>query len=124
MKGVFLGLLAIAAGDATRADLRLVSGAGATWPLYSRWASEYHRRFPGVVIDFQSFGSGGGIKAITEPQGCRMSRLESSTNRVARERRRSSRTISRRSPPTGNPDPERAWGSSGRPESGSGATNR
>ncbi len=66
VNAVLLGLLAAAAGGATPADVRLLNGAGATWALYSKWAGEYHRRFPEVAINFQSIGSGGGIKAITE----------------------------------------------------------
>ncbi len=66
MKAALLGLLVAAAAAATRAEMRLLNGAGATWALYSRWADEYHRHFPEVGINFQSIGSGGGIKAITE----------------------------------------------------------
>ena len=66
MKAALLGLLIATSADATRVDLRLLNGAGATWPLYSRWADEYHRRFPEVGINFQSIGSRGGIKAIIE----------------------------------------------------------
>lgn len=54
--------LAVAGGD-----VRL-QGAGATFPnpLYQRWVSEYQKSHPTVKIDYQSIGSGGGIKAITE----------------------------------------------------------
>jgi phosphate transport system substrate-binding protein len=45
-----------------------LQGAGATfpYPLYSKWISEYNKKNPGVKIDYQSIGSGGGIKQITE----------------------------------------------------------
>src|SRR5262245_19964529 len=45
-----------------------VQGAGATFPnpLYQRWVKEYEKSHPDVKIDYQSIGSGGGIKAITE----------------------------------------------------------
>jgi phosphate transport system substrate-binding protein len=45
-----------------------LQGAGATfpYPLYSKWISEYNKKTPGVKIDYQSIGSGGGIKQITE----------------------------------------------------------
>ncbi len=66
VNAVLAGLLAAAAGGEPRADIQLLNGAGATWALYSRWAGEYHRRFPEVGINFQSIGSGGGVKAITE----------------------------------------------------------
>lgn len=44
----------------------MVSGAGATfpYPLYSKWFSEYAKVNPGVRIDYQSIGSGGGIKQL------------------------------------------------------------
>lgn len=45
-----------------------IQGAGATfpYPLYSKWFSEYGKKNPGVKIDYQSIGSGGGIKQVTE----------------------------------------------------------
>jgi phosphate transport system substrate-binding protein len=45
-----------------------LQGAGATfpYPLYSKWISEFNKRNPNVKIDYQSIGSGGGIKQITE----------------------------------------------------------
>lgn len=41
-------------------------GAGATFPnpLYQKWMSEYGKLNPKVLIDYQSIGSGGGIKQI------------------------------------------------------------
>src|SRR5215217_5248424 len=43
-------------------------GAGATFPapLYQKWVSEYEKLYPTVKIDYQSIGSGGGIKQIKE----------------------------------------------------------
>lgn len=48
-------------------EVRL-QGAGATFPnpLYQRWVAEYQKAHPAVRIDYQSIGSGGGIKGITE----------------------------------------------------------
>lgn len=45
-----------------------LQGAGATFPfpLYSKWISEYNKINPNIKIDYQSIGSGGGIKQITE----------------------------------------------------------
>jgi phosphate transport system substrate-binding protein len=45
-----------------------LTGAGATfpYPLYSKWVSEYQKRDPRVRINYQSIGSGGGIRQITE----------------------------------------------------------
>lgn len=44
-----------------------ISGAGATFPfpLYSKWMSEYNKLNPNVKINYQSIGSGGGIRQIT-----------------------------------------------------------
>src|SRR5258707_3878930 len=43
-----------------------LTGAGATFPnpLYQKWLSEYGKLHPNVKIDYQSIGSGGGIKQI------------------------------------------------------------
>lgn len=45
-----------------------INGAGATfpYPMYSKWFDEYHKKTPNVQINYQSIGSGGGIKQITE----------------------------------------------------------
>ncbi|HVE83783.1 MAG TPA: phosphate ABC transporter substrate-binding protein PstS [Myxococcales bacterium] len=45
-----------------------LQGAGATfpYPLYSKWVSEYQKAHPDVRINYQSIGSGGGIRQITE----------------------------------------------------------
>ncbi len=43
-----------------------LTGAGATfpYPLYSKWMSQYHALHPTVQINYQSIGSGGGIRQI------------------------------------------------------------
>ena len=43
-----------------------LQGAGATFPnpLYQKWVSEYGKLHPNIRIDYQSIGSGGGIKQI------------------------------------------------------------
>lgn len=54
------------AGTPQARDLSL-SGAGATFPfpLYSKWMSEYNKLHPEIRINYQSIGSGGGIRQIT-----------------------------------------------------------
>jgi len=44
-----------------------INGAGATfpYPIYSKWFDEYHKLHPNVAINYQSIGSGGGIRQIT-----------------------------------------------------------
>jgi phosphate transport system substrate-binding protein len=58
---VFL-MLAICAAPAQK-----LTGAGATfpYPIYSKWFSEYAQAHPGVEINYQSIGSGGGIRQVT-----------------------------------------------------------
>jgi phosphate transport system substrate-binding protein len=59
--------LAALAGTAAAGPV-LINGAGATFPfpLYSRWFSDYARVNGSVRFNYQSIGSGGGIKQITE----------------------------------------------------------
>src|SRR5258706_7413909 len=59
-------LLAGAVGGA-RAQM-LVNGAGATfpYPIYSKWFDEYARIDGTVRFNYQSIGSGGGIRQIGE----------------------------------------------------------
>jgi phosphate transport system substrate-binding protein len=59
-----LSILALLVGSAA-AQTTLV-GAGATFPnpIYSKWFSEYHKLHPDVAINYQSIGSGGGIRQI------------------------------------------------------------
>ncbi len=44
-----------------------INGAGATfpYPIYSKWFEEYGKTHPNVKINYQSIGSGGGIKQLT-----------------------------------------------------------
>ena len=70
---LLVSLAALAACTSTRGpggvggEIR-IQGAGATFPnpLYQKWFSEYNKSHPGVKFDYQSIGSGGGIKQITE----------------------------------------------------------
>jgi phosphate transport system substrate-binding protein len=49
------------------AQAQKLTGAGATfpYPIYSKWFSEYSAAHPGVEINYQSIGSGGGIRQMT-----------------------------------------------------------
>src|SRR5512145_439527 len=66
--GVPAGILATLAvvSFASAADPLTINGAGATfpYPLYSKWFYEYSNANPGVRFNYQSIGSGGGIKQI------------------------------------------------------------
>jgi phosphate transport system substrate-binding protein len=59
------GLLMLALGAAQAQHL---TGAGATfpYPIYSKWFAEYSQAHPGVEINYQSIGSGGGITQVTK----------------------------------------------------------
>jgi len=63
-----LTLLMGAASTFSNAQSVTLQGAGASfpYPLYSKWISEYRKVNPQVNINYQSIGSGGGIKQITE----------------------------------------------------------
>jgi phosphate transport system substrate-binding protein len=59
---------AVAAGGAALAAQTVqITGAGATfpYPIYSKWFSEYNKLHPNVQINYQSVGSGGGIRQLT-----------------------------------------------------------
>jgi phosphate transport system substrate-binding protein len=69
MKKMLAVTFALALGGAAlAADKMLITGAGATFPfpIYSKWFSDYNKLHPEVQINYQSIGSGGGIKQITE----------------------------------------------------------
>ncbi len=61
IQAAVFGVVAVA-GSAYAQD---ITGAGATFPapLYSKWAAEY-KKTSGVSVNYQSIGSGGGIKQI------------------------------------------------------------
>jgi len=46
----------------------LINGAGATfpYPIYSKWFDVYHQKYTNIQFNYQSIGSGGGIKQVTE----------------------------------------------------------
>jgi phosphate transport system substrate-binding protein len=49
------------------AQAQKITAAGATFPgpIYSKWFSEYSAAHPGVEINYQPIGSGGGIQQVT-----------------------------------------------------------
>src|ERR1041385_2729043 len=48
-----------------------INGAGATFPnpIYSKWFDDYRKAHPDVQVNYQSTGSGGGIKQLTGRKG-------------------------------------------------------
>ncbi len=68
MKKRFLAVLAgLAVSTTAFAAPVLINGAGATfpYPIYSKWFDVYSNNNPEVQFNYQSIGSGGGIKQIT-----------------------------------------------------------
>ena len=61
---VALALVAFALG-AAQAQKLTAAGATFPYPMYSKWFSEYSAAHPGVEINYQSIGSGGGIRQVT-----------------------------------------------------------
>jgi phosphate transport system substrate-binding protein len=65
----YLALVAAVAvsGVALAAQKAQINGAGATfpYPIYSKWFAEYNKLHPDVQINYQSIGSGGGIRQVT-----------------------------------------------------------
>src|SRR5215471_10346315 len=57
----------LAAAPATAQKVQ-IDGAGATFPfpIYSKWFSEYNKLHPDVEVNYQSIGSGGGIRQLTQ----------------------------------------------------------
>src|SRR5271169_1411160 len=60
-----LAILGVAASLSLAASAADISGAGATfpYPIYAKWADAY-KKLTGVGLNYQSIGSGGGIKQI------------------------------------------------------------
>ena len=64
MRSIGLSAALLSAGTAFATD---ITGAGATfpYPVYAKWAEAYKAQ-TGVGLNYQSIGSGGGIKQITK----------------------------------------------------------
>ena len=60
-----IALLCLAVAVPALAQTTL-NGAGATfpYPMYSKWFAEYHKLHPDIQINYQSIGSGGGIRQV------------------------------------------------------------
>src|SRR5260370_9977563 len=61
---VVLAVVGVLLADSTLS----INGAGARfpYPMYSKWFDEYHKKNTNIEINYQSIGSGGGIKQVTE----------------------------------------------------------
>jgi phosphate transport system substrate-binding protein len=69
MKNVVMGLTVLLSGWLVQPAVAqtLINGAGATfpYPIYSKWFDEYTKVDPEARFNYQSIGSGGGIKQVT-----------------------------------------------------------
>jgi len=47
-------------------DSIMLNGAGASfpYPIYAKWFSDYNKLHPDIQINYQSIGSGGGIRQL------------------------------------------------------------
>jgi len=65
--GLLIGVLALGAVAWAQNSL-LINGAGASfpYPIYSKWFDEYHKKDAKIQFNYQSVGSGAGIKQVTE----------------------------------------------------------
>jgi phosphate transport system substrate-binding protein len=59
-------LFAVAAAAGAQSNPLLLNAAGATfpYPIYSKWFDVYHTAHPNIQINYQSIGSGGGIRQL------------------------------------------------------------
>ena len=66
MKRFVISALLLATSIVASAQTKL-NGAGATfpYPIYSKWFAEYNKLHPDVQINYQSIGSGGGIRQVS-----------------------------------------------------------
>lgn len=70
VRKLFVGMLGLVllAAPAARGVGEMITGAGATfpYPLYSKWFSDYHAVHPELQFNYQSIGSGGGIRQLLD----------------------------------------------------------
>src|SRR5436190_2742605 len=67
MKKLLAVLALLSATGIVSAQTVQINGAGATfpYPIYSKWFDEYHKAHPNAEINYQSIGSGGGIRQLS-----------------------------------------------------------
>jgi phosphate transport system substrate-binding protein len=67
LTGLLVAALALAA-IVWADNALLINGAGATfpYPIYSKWFDEYHKKDAKIQFNYQSVGSGAGIKQVTD----------------------------------------------------------
>ena len=68
LTGALLAVLVLGVILCAAQNPLLINGAGATfpYPIYSKWFDVYHSKDPNIQFNYQSVGSGAGIKQVTE----------------------------------------------------------
>jgi phosphate transport system substrate-binding protein len=68
LSAVLLLAVAMVLSACQGSSVTILNAAGATfpYPVYSKWFDEYHRLHPNVQINYQSIGSGGGIRQLLD----------------------------------------------------------
>ncbi len=68
MNKQILGITLLASVTALGVPAETINAAGATFPapIYQKWFEDFHKAHPDVQINYQSIGSGGGIRQLTE----------------------------------------------------------
>src|SRR5208282_4073622 len=68
---ITLSVLMLASCGGPSGNMVKLQGAGASFPapLYSKWFKDYKAAHPDVDIDYQSVGSGAGVKAVVDKTG-------------------------------------------------------
>lgn len=63
-----LGFLALVGASSSVVAETTIQGAGASFPapLYQRWAQEFHNKHPEIQVNYQSVGSGAGVKQFIQ----------------------------------------------------------
>ena len=64
----FFGIVLLVAATTVAMSAETINAAGATFPapIYQKWFEEFHKIHPDIQINYQSIGSGGGIRQLTE----------------------------------------------------------
>src|ERR1700751_1230178 len=68
LTGALLAILVLGGASWAGQNRLLINGAGATFPnpIYSKWFDVYHSKNPSIEFNYQSVGSGAGIRQVTE----------------------------------------------------------
>src|SRR5579864_8843640 len=64
--GMLALIVGLGATAARTASLINAAGASFPYPMYSKWFDQYHKMHSDVSVNYQSIGSGGGIRQVIE----------------------------------------------------------